>query len=185
MSQSPPSPLHGVEKLRILSAMGTFHINALIRSTTSAAFPAYPSAPISSANFWVSGAPPTRTLIESRTPAFSNAAIVSPMAFMVVVSRADIPTKPGWWALTAGTRSGTSLLKFGEHPFARRHLIRHHRSPFVSSRIIVPSSSRIRFQNYALTNTFPSRMTTSPSNDKVGASMTTSKWIGALTSPPN
>lgn len=53
--------------------------NCLASSTHASASLPYPSAPISSANSWVTGAPPTMIITSSRTSSSMNASMVVPI----------------------------------------------------------------------------------------------------------
>src|SRR5256885_866725 len=66
---------------------------------------AYPSAPISSANAWLTGAPPIITFTRWRSPALTSASIVRFIAGMVVVIRAEIPTMFAPCSVTAFTKA--------------------------------------------------------------------------------
>src|SRR5207244_3654215 len=78
---------------------------ALALTTASVESLAYPSAPISSAKAWLTGAPPTMTLTRSRSPALISASIVRFIAGMVVVNSAEIPTMFAWCSSTAATNT--------------------------------------------------------------------------------
>src|SRR5947208_3273497 len=66
---------------------------------------AYPSAPISLANAWLTGAPPTLTFTRARRPARTSASIVRFIAGMVVVMSAEMPTMFALCSSTARTKA--------------------------------------------------------------------------------
>src|SRR5512147_2671351 len=77
--------------------------NSFALSTASAALSPYPSAPISSAKLWVTGAPPTMTFTFARRSALSRARRTSFIPSIVVVSSVEMPTICAWVSLATCT----------------------------------------------------------------------------------
>ncbi len=107
-----PSPLVTGARLGMPVVDGDYagaSMSLKARSTAEMAFAAYPSAPMLSAQLWLTGAPPIITFTWSRRPASSSASMSPCCSAIVVVRRAEAPTSVAPFSLTAATNSAADL----------------------------------------------------------------------------